>query len=86
MELEPNRKLFPDHLPSILHGTVLVGAGSLWPFTITYYIQNRVLIVLSLKYKHEQMNGIRCETILNITTGVKLIILLLADKKKPHYF
>jgi len=31
MELEPNRKLFPDHLPSILHGAALVGAGSLWP-------------------------------------------------------
>jgi hypothetical protein len=30
MELEPNRKLFPDHTPFILHG-VLVGAGSLWP-------------------------------------------------------
>jgi len=34
MELEPNRKLFPDHLPSIrqsiLHGA-LVGAGSTWP-------------------------------------------------------
>ncbi len=29
-ELEPNRKLFPDHLSSILHGA-LVGAGSLWP-------------------------------------------------------
>jgi hypothetical protein len=27
MELEPNRKLFPDHLPSIFHGA-LVGAGS----------------------------------------------------------
>jgi hypothetical protein len=30
MELGPNRKLFPDHLPSIFHG-VLVGSGSLWP-------------------------------------------------------
>ncbi len=29
-ELEPNRKLFPDHLPFILPGA-LVGAGSLWP-------------------------------------------------------
>ncbi len=29
-ELEPNRKLPPDHSPSILHG-VLAGAGSLWP-------------------------------------------------------
>jgi hypothetical protein len=29
-ELEPNRKLPADHLPSILHG-VLAGAGSLWP-------------------------------------------------------
>jgi len=29
-ELKPNRKLFPDHLPSILHGA-LVGAGALWP-------------------------------------------------------
>jgi len=28
-ELEPNRKLFPDHLPFILQGA-LVGAGSLW--------------------------------------------------------
>jgi hypothetical protein len=28
-ELEPNRKLFSDHLSSILHGA-LVGAGSLW--------------------------------------------------------
>jgi hypothetical protein len=26
-ELEPNRKLFPDHLPFIFHGA-LVGAGS----------------------------------------------------------
>ncbi len=25
MELEPNRKLFPDHLPSIFHGA-MVGA------------------------------------------------------------
>jgi hypothetical protein len=30
MELESNRKLFPHHLSSILHGA-LVGAGSLWP-------------------------------------------------------
>jgi len=45
MELEPNRKLFLDHLPSILHGTVLVGVASLWPFKGTYYIQHRVLIV-----------------------------------------
>jgi hypothetical protein len=30
MELEPNRKLFHDHSPSILHG-VLVGASLLWP-------------------------------------------------------
>jgi hypothetical protein len=30
-ELKPNRKLFSDHLPSILHGA-LVGAGSLWPY------------------------------------------------------
>jgi len=30
MELKPNRKLFPDHLPSIFHGA-LVGAGSMWP-------------------------------------------------------
>jgi len=29
-ELEPNRKLFPDHLSFILHGA-LMGAGSLWP-------------------------------------------------------
>jgi len=29
MELEPNRKLFHDHSPSILHGA-LVGASSLW--------------------------------------------------------
>jgi hypothetical protein len=28
MELKPNRKLFPDHLPFIHHGA-LVGAGSL---------------------------------------------------------
>jgi hypothetical protein len=28
--MEPNRKLFADHLPFILH-RVLVGAGSLWP-------------------------------------------------------
>jgi hypothetical protein len=27
--MEPNKTLFPDHLPSILHGA-LVGAGSLW--------------------------------------------------------
>jgi hypothetical protein len=26
MNLEPNRKLFPDHLPSILHG-VMVPSG-----------------------------------------------------------
>jgi hypothetical protein len=45
MELEPNRELYPDHLQSILHGTVLVGASSLWPFTGTYFIQHRVLIV-----------------------------------------
>ncbi len=30
MELEPNRKLFSDHLSFILHGA-LVAAGSLWP-------------------------------------------------------
>ncbi len=30
-ELEPNRKLFPDRLPFILHGA-LVGAGSLWAY------------------------------------------------------
>jgi hypothetical protein len=29
-EMEPNRKLFPDHLPFILGGA-LVGAGSRWP-------------------------------------------------------
>ncbi len=29
-ELEPNRKLFPDHISSILDDA-LVGAGSLWP-------------------------------------------------------
>jgi hypothetical protein len=29
-ELQANRKLFSDHLPSILHGG-LVGAGSVWP-------------------------------------------------------
>ncbi len=29
-ELEPNRKLFPDHLPFHFHGALL-GAGSLWP-------------------------------------------------------
>jgi len=32
--VKTNRKLFPDHLPFILHG-VLVGAGSLWPLVIT---------------------------------------------------
>ncbi len=32
--MKPNRKLFPDHLSSILHG-VLVGAGSLWPCSFT---------------------------------------------------
>ncbi len=31
MELEPNRKLFGDHSPSILHGALL-GASSLWPW------------------------------------------------------
>jgi hypothetical protein len=31
MELEPDRKLPPDHLPSIFH-SVLVGAGSWWPY------------------------------------------------------
>jgi hypothetical protein len=30
------QKLFPDHLPSILHGA-LVGAGSLWPESISVY-------------------------------------------------
>jgi hypothetical protein len=29
-KLAPNKKLFPDHLPSICH-SVLVGVGSLWP-------------------------------------------------------
>jgi hypothetical protein len=33
-ELEPNRKLFPDHISSILDGA-LVGADSLWPATAT---------------------------------------------------
>jgi len=28
-ELEPNRKLSPDHLPFILNGAMM-GAGSLW--------------------------------------------------------
>ncbi len=27
--MEPNRKMFPDHLPSIFYNA-LVGAGSLW--------------------------------------------------------
>jgi hypothetical protein len=30
-ELQPNREMFPNQLPFILHGA-LVGAGSLWPW------------------------------------------------------
>jgi hypothetical protein len=30
--LEPNRRLFPDHSPPILHGA-WVGVGSIWPQT-----------------------------------------------------
>jgi hypothetical protein len=44
LELEPNRKLFPDHFPSILHGE-LVGAGSLWP---TYNSQLFILLLVEL--------------------------------------
>jgi hypothetical protein len=44
MELEPNRKMFPDHLPSILHGE-LVGAGSLGP---TYNPQLFILLLVEL--------------------------------------
>jgi hypothetical protein len=40
MELELNRKLPPDHLPSIFH-SALVGAGSLWPyFPYTVYLSD----------------------------------------------
>ncbi len=34
-ELELNRKLFPHHLPFILHGA-LVGAGWLWPLSLRF--------------------------------------------------
>jgi hypothetical protein len=44
LEPEPNRKLFPDHFPSILHGE-LVGAGSLWA---TYNSQLFILLLVEL--------------------------------------
>jgi hypothetical protein len=34
--MEPNQKLFPDQLPSILHGA-LVGAGSRYPESVSVY-------------------------------------------------
>jgi hypothetical protein len=38
--LEPNRELLPVHLPSILHGHALVGAGSLGPSTDDAYFDH----------------------------------------------
>jgi hypothetical protein len=51
MALEPNRKLFPDHLPSILRA-VLVGAGLMWPTSAnkcfyTYNFRNQFLVSFS---------------------------------------
>jgi hypothetical protein len=38
--MEPNRKLFPDHLLFILHGALVMGAGSLWPALGMFYFLN----------------------------------------------
>jgi hypothetical protein len=48
MELEPNRKLFHDHLPSILHGA-LVGTGSLW---CLFPLLLRTIVAPSLWFVH----------------------------------
>jgi hypothetical protein len=37
MELEPNRKLFLEHLSFIRH-VALVVDGSLWPLDVPYYL------------------------------------------------
>jgi hypothetical protein len=37
MELEPNRKLFLEHLSFIRHATLAV-AGSPWPLDVPYYL------------------------------------------------
>jgi hypothetical protein len=37
MELEPNRKLFLEHLSFIRHAALVV-AGSLWPLDVPYYL------------------------------------------------
>jgi len=42
-ELEHNRKLFPDHLSSILHGA-LVGADSLWPTYTTKILPTHYVV------------------------------------------
>jgi hypothetical protein len=46
MELEPNRKLFPDHTPFILHG-VLVG------FTVAHRLGHKSPVIILYYHLHK---------------------------------
>jgi hypothetical protein len=48
MELENNRKLFLDHLSSILHGALV--SGSLWPLKSSEWMSGKVTMKVPSKW------------------------------------
>jgi hypothetical protein len=88
-ELEPNRKLFPDHLPFILLGELGGCFGSLWPFTDVEWVQmefkssTQTLVEIELSYYKREPISAWCSMVTHI--GAKLTYLSYLDQRSYAY-